>query len=270
MPVTIKARSGRLRKLSDIAVGAEKVRLRLSPWVVLERLRERATMADEEARSDILQTKDIVVLIPLAASTMALTWEIGSFVPTGGFYYFSVSEHLVSALRALPIAVLTAIGIAVLISVFSPILKQHPNWSAVLLRSKAFGIMMTLGLGLSILAIFRFKVLTALFVYFGVLTFFVTFVIGKAPTRSATGFAVVAGITLLITYAVAADSMRGFLNNSGTDLVELATKTEKITGKIIMSGERGVLILRKDSQTLVFVKADEVKSVQWQRSNFLL
>ena len=55
-----------------------------------------------------LQVKDAVVLVPLFGSLLAMTWEAGQFYPTGGFRLFSLSEHLLSAIGALPITLMAA------------------------------------------------------------------------------------------------------------------------------------------------------------------
>jgi hypothetical protein len=55
------------------------------------------------------QLKDTVVVVPLLASTLAISWEIGRFIPTRGFQLFSLSEHLPAATAALPFAVLSIV-----------------------------------------------------------------------------------------------------------------------------------------------------------------
>jgi hypothetical protein len=71
-----------------------------------------AIMPSAEARGSFL-VKDLLVLIPLFGSVLAMTWEVGSFIPTGGFTYFSLSEHLLAAVNALPYALATAVVLLV-------------------------------------------------------------------------------------------------------------------------------------------------------------
>ena len=63
--------------------------------------REKA-VTDE--RAGALPVKDLVVLIPLFATSLAISWEVGRFGPYGGFLFFSLSEHLLAAMAALPVA----------------------------------------------------------------------------------------------------------------------------------------------------------------------
>jgi hypothetical protein len=46
-----------------------------------------------------LLPKDFIIYIPLVQSALAVSWEIGSFVPIGGsaFGTFSLTEHIASA-----------------------------------------------------------------------------------------------------------------------------------------------------------------------------
>lgn len=81
-------------------------------------------MSDIEQSSATLpfSAKDIAVYLPLAASSLAFAWEVGSFLPIGGaaFGLFSISEHLTFALQALPFAV----GFCVSCSVVPILLRQ--------------------------------------------------------------------------------------------------------------------------------------------------
>jgi hypothetical protein len=64
-------------------------------------------MAEEEAVAD-WSLKDALIAIPFLASALALTSEVGYFIPIkgGAFGLFSIAEHLTFALQALPIALL--------------------------------------------------------------------------------------------------------------------------------------------------------------------
>jgi hypothetical protein len=67
---------------------------------------------------EVLPVKDLVVLIPLFASSIAISWEVGRFMPLGGFLYFSLSEHLLAAMYALPGALILSAFFAVLVIPF--------------------------------------------------------------------------------------------------------------------------------------------------------
>jgi hypothetical protein len=60
--------------------------------------------------------KDVVVVIPVIASSVAMTWEVGRFSYYGGYRYFTLTEHLAAATNYLPLAIIVSIPIIVLIS----------------------------------------------------------------------------------------------------------------------------------------------------------
>jgi hypothetical protein len=63
-----------------------------------------------------LSSKDLIIYLPLMGSSLALTWEVGSFFPIHGsvFGMFSLSEHLVFAFQGLPLAIVSVVFILIL------------------------------------------------------------------------------------------------------------------------------------------------------------
>src|SRR5215471_7663425 len=57
-----------------------------------------------------LQAKDWLVVVPLLATCIAITYELGSFLPLGAesFALFSLSDHLLWAIEVLPAACASA------------------------------------------------------------------------------------------------------------------------------------------------------------------
>jgi hypothetical protein len=62
-------------------------------------------MPEREVES-VLEIKDALLMVPVIASSVAISWAIGRFIPFGGFGYFSLSDHLLSATSALPVALM--------------------------------------------------------------------------------------------------------------------------------------------------------------------
>jgi hypothetical protein len=62
------------------------------------------------AEASTFSLKDALVLVPALSSALAVSWEVGSFLPIGGsaFSLFTLTEHLAFAATALPIAALMA------------------------------------------------------------------------------------------------------------------------------------------------------------------
>src|SRR6266478_1290226 len=67
-------------------------------------------MATFELRDDWIKVATLVG--PLVASSLAIFYDVGFFfgIGTGYFSFFSLAEHLVFALQALPIALLLALA----------------------------------------------------------------------------------------------------------------------------------------------------------------
>lgn len=54
--------------------------------------------------------RDALLAIPITGSAFAMAWEVGYFLPIGSaaFSFFSITEHLGFAVRALPLALVFA------------------------------------------------------------------------------------------------------------------------------------------------------------------
>ena len=70
------------------------------------------------ASPSVVFNKEFLLLVPLAASAIAITYDAGYFAGIGGFYFtfFSINEHIAFALQVLPFAV---VGAALLVWHFS-------------------------------------------------------------------------------------------------------------------------------------------------------
>jgi hypothetical protein len=60
------------------------------------------------------EPRDVVVVLPVVASTMAISWQVGRMLPFGGFRFFSLTEHLIAATAALPVALITTLWLGVI------------------------------------------------------------------------------------------------------------------------------------------------------------
>jgi hypothetical protein len=65
----------------------------------------------ESPKPSSIQVKDYIVVVPTLGTALAISWEVGSFLPIGGIAFgaFSLTEHLVFALQALPIGFIVAL-----------------------------------------------------------------------------------------------------------------------------------------------------------------
>jgi hypothetical protein len=67
-----------------------------------------------------LTLKDAAILLPIVASSLAVSWEVGRFIPFGGFFLFNLSEHLLAAMAYLPTAITFSVAGALLIRISYP------------------------------------------------------------------------------------------------------------------------------------------------------
>jgi hypothetical protein len=229
---------------------------------------ERAmTRHNNETKQLDFAFKDAVLLVPIGASTIAIIWDIGSFLVVGGFHYFTLSEHILSALRALPIALFVSIGILLIFAAPFDKVSILAKLYQVLFESWFYLPLLLLTSGVALLGLVIFQLLTPLAVLVSIGIVGLTFGRKLATIRSAGGLATFACLIMFLTFIMASDEMTLYLNGPVTDSAKLTTKTETVVGKIIMSGERGVLLFKDETQTIIFTKADEIKSIEWTRRN---
>jgi hypothetical protein len=213
--------------------------------------------------------KDFLVLIPLFGGVLAMTWEVGSFIPVRGFTYFSLSEHLLAAVNALPNALAAAVVLLVGPLLFFPYMEKGAQnlfdpdnpvaRRAVLIGAAIFAI---LGVAVIIAAlIFRVSP------FIGAGVFIVAasaFLIGR-PQRLVF-YALLFICSLIVTMGFAVDNMRDYLNSPRSGLLStIHTKNGVYRGKVIMSGERGLLFYQPDQSGFVFQRQDEIQRIEWPR-----
>lgn len=218
--------------------------------------------------------KDAVVVIPLLGSALAMSWEVGSFLPIGGaaFSYFSISEHLAFAVPALPFA----IGFSIMM-IFIGALNEvifHPwlmrprfkslgiprSWTAVrrnvilksLVIAAAFFVVAYARSSASIMAmdITVLSVMACLFFK------------ARKTRLIALGGSLLAS-SLLLSLAFGVDFMRQRLNTE--EPAHIDTADGPISGVIVRTGERGVMLYDRTKLRLSFLRWDSIKGVDWAR-----
>jgi len=63
---------------------------------------------NDTARNGVeVDLKDALLIVPLASSCLAITWEVGYFwsLKGGSFGLFTLAEHITFAVQALPLAI---------------------------------------------------------------------------------------------------------------------------------------------------------------------
>lgn len=214
------------------------------------------------------ELRDVLVATPVLGIAVAISWDFGRSTAYGGFTLFSVSEHVLGALAALPIALALVMLFPVLIawtdqnSPKPPASRPPPG---ALARFVAFAFIFFLCTALAIFG---------LFIHFAIIviaasTIFalVTLALLTQNTTILLWPMLISGC-LLWTIAAGNDFARVEMNAvianpERADVIE--TKSGEKRGHVLMSGERGVLMFQPETNEVMLVRWDEIKSIRWKR-----
>ena len=235
-------------------------------------------MTDE--RAGAVPVKDLAVLIPLFATSLAISWEVGRFQPLGGFLFFSLSEHLLNAMRALPVALGACAYFAILL-VFPVAASTQRSMRRVAAQSTArliatFAVVIAVGGagGWYTLKYFKFEPSYREAFLFGAAALMSAVILGNRANQRPLGNPVVlsflGGALIILAMMLGIFQSDGLLNNikRGSSVERIATissKNDASKGYVLMAGERGLLIYFPDGDRISFQKADEVQKIEWQR-----
>ncbi|UFX41829.1 hypothetical protein HAP47_0021225 [Bradyrhizobium sp. 41S5] len=215
-----------------------------------------------ETRAETIQLKDLMLIVPFMASTIAITWEVGRLLPFGGFRLFSISDHLLSALSSLPIA-LYLCATAPLVTYF-----LHRAATKAKRKKPVFAVFAITSLILIIAGVFFmpwFKVTIVLmeaFVVVALAQFLWPFLPQRALPVAAFGSAV------LFTFALAYESSLVVIREGKTvaTITTVALKSGTVEAIVLMTGERGILLFDPTTDRISFLKADEMQKLDWSRT----
>jgi hypothetical protein len=227
-------------------------------------------METDKAAAVRFEIKDLMVMIPLLGSGLAITYEIGSFYPLGSsaFGLFSLSEHLLWALAAFPI-VLILLGSGVMtywlysIEKFRGSLrKRRPDEGRRRKRNNKLTFIAFVAGGVICLWL-GWKDRSAFFIALGMLAFgaaSTTFLPSGRRTRPYALMLMVA-FAFMIAGAVGFDQTRNKLLSRCA--AEFAFKDGIKSAVLVRSGERGALLYDPVRNRFTFDKWEDLKSIDW-------
>jgi hypothetical protein len=213
--------------------------------------------ASDEKIEQPFAAKDYVVLLPALASAMALSYDVGCFGPYGVRFmgFFSLTEHLVFALEALPIALVVGTMVPLIVNaIVDTTVVRLPSRRAVVKRvllslvvSAVVGISLALGLwtlGIIVFAAFLSLIIKSL----------------PAPVSRVSLACCVAAIALLLSLAVGVDSanLQKFVSKRTQTITTTSAELERI---LLRSGEKGILVFDRASQTTDFLPWDQIQQI---------
>jgi hypothetical protein len=239
-------------------------------------------------------TRDSVIVIPVLGSAMAVSYDVGFFlgIDINYFTFFSLAEHIVFALQALPFALLGAFYCLCNLTVYNLGYKagQKRAQNQSLLGDRAaspanavralrraakiadrsfefaiklflFEIFIILALGLSV---YRNNFSNELLLSLSFLAIFTVRLV------SSNYFNQLERILYVSVFMFALSIFFGWIqsrhNLSFTQATSvMSTESGEILGRLIRSGDRGLLYLDVNNQNVVFYKWDTIKSVRSTR-----
>ena len=227
------------------------------------------------------------VYAPLLASTMAISFDVGYFSGLGISYFtiFSLTEHLLFAIEALPIAMLVA---AIVIGFFVytqfllsknarelasfndkikgmglPELREELNSLRASLRKKWWKEI------IFYVVVAGWLAWTLYFAYFGMIVLFAYIYFAamylikseRSQLHTLTMALASAAMPMVCSFAFGFQTAMVF-KRIDTPNAFLVQKMNEIPARIVRSGEKGVLFLSLDSKTVRFLKWDAVTELR--------
>ncbi len=241
-----------------------------------------------------LPLKDYLVSVPLLGTTLAIVWEVGTFVPIGGeaFGLFSVSEHISFALKALPLGIFASAALLFLhlLTQKRNIVNLHFIKPVRAFDRKVFEIL-GLAKGHSRTGRNRKIFLRCMFglsVVFSIWYFWLGYRMGWVSIMTAAAELVVAvtlaavygpsikrqkipaGLltvlcVLLVTFSFGIDQTRANLKHSKENLSLVQFSVEEKRLLLLKAGEKHVLFYEPDAQVYRLESWDDIKRIQWAR-----
>jgi hypothetical protein len=203
------------------------------------------------------QAKDVAVVGPLLTTSLAITWEVGRFIPTGGFELFSLSDHLVAAVVAIPLALGIAAFFALTFLMLGSLNKYLGNRSP---RGKYLSVWAaggTIG-AVATISIYKggpFRPLD--FVIAAALFFFAANIAWLGHRMSSrVGLTWLFLLSMLVSLTASSDKVQRELLEIDKGEKPASTITTKSSGTfnahILMTGERGLLTYRPETKSIFF------------------
>jgi hypothetical protein len=209
-----------------------------------------------------LDLKDVLVTIPAISSAFALSWEIGRFLPFGGFEYFSVSEHLLAAINGLPVAIVaTAIAVACIFGIDNMWRVTGIHNQIKYFFPAMLGPIIPLVLeGFSSETTFSVVLFSVAFMIVIINSFVV-----RIPLTGPLVLFFLGVFGILFAMAVSIDQARASMVASFERQSTIFTTTGQMRGFIVMAGEHGLLVYDPGADQRIYLKMDNVEKIELPR-----
>jgi hypothetical protein len=218
--------------------------------------------------------KELIVAVPLIGTAIAITFDVGYFsaIDINLFTLFSLSEHVVFSLEAMPLALIASMLVVAQIPTthFSdkfllPFLNKIPpkSWKGRLVR----GLMDLFLIGT---ASYWFHLayksgIVWLIAATSLLLFYVVIIFVAKPLAKSSFFIVpyVMVAIFIITFFIGWDTAKSYLAENEILHVLTLSANRELAGKLIRSGDKGVMFATAD-KAILFIKWDDIVRIDSQ------
>jgi hypothetical protein len=206
---------------------------------------------------------------PLIAATVAVSFDVGCFyaIDISFFTLFSLSEHIVFALEALPIAFV----ILLIIMIFLPAMlsRFQPTITTATPKQKLIAIVILVPFSVAVILfviyvlydIWRTSPALLVMLVILILPVIGAFIIVPSFRQLYVGASAI-GICIILSFSFGTAFGIGRISNlHQTNTVNLKNKP-LIKGRVIISGERGVLVYEGQTNLVRFVPWETIGSIE--------
>jgi len=204
-----------------------------------------------------------VLYTPLAVGVIAVCFDVGYFsaIDINLFTMFSLAEHLVFAMEALPIALTFLLWLVFFVLFLMPIsLGVGRRRGRIILQ-----IFITLAVALSAFLWWKYSIFFANAVIIPTVAISMLFAprLARYSAELRVAFPAAAVFILWLSVPFYAGHLMGYFymfNDTVSHVV--VTRNSSVPGKLVRAGERGILFVRKPGNTAVFMRWDGIYQVE--------
>jgi hypothetical protein len=216
------------------------------------------------------ELKGLAVLVPMISSAIAITYDVGFFaeIDIRFFTLFSLSEHVVFALQALPVATVLAL---LIVSTFN-LSWMRRMISLSMKPRKERGIypyfviplsLLIISMGVALIGVLSAAMLLAVVAFVICLRALNAF----TPVRSLMIGVVCIGV-LLVAFSMGRDFAR-FRLWFPQQMTHVKHSEGEALGILVRSGERGILFVDQKSRQIRFLRWDTIKEISTESGTAL-
>jgi hypothetical protein len=211
-----------------------------------------------------MEIKDWLLFVPILGSFLSVVYETGCFIPLGSaaFGLFSLSDHFLWTLQALPLAVAAMAGI-ITAQFFTTSVERIPRIASA--RSNRFTNAFVRWIIIGAMVISALYLRSTIGIAAALDIILLRF--GRNRGDRVSQSAILGFCLIIFLLAIGFDQTRAVLNLTVPAKFDFGGSNVKDL-VLVRSGESGMLLFDRTENSFRYVKKDDVKSITWRRSKF--